>query len=222
MARRANSNTPENARSINLKTEHVSCRGSFRSYCALEKSYYCIQRREGKAREFFHWQSKNPFRHQKGEFLPHTILLSAGVATIYFGDDTTTYKEQKLSLITLWRYTVRAVADHQLQATAALLAGKESPPPDPKMIWTIFGEENLLRLARIETRIVQPAVLSLYCTLKFFVLNCRTFCNRCEPRNGDRAQYPNLHVRRVRIEASCHTASNRDLPNTRENLYRLR
>jgi hypothetical protein len=34
----------------------------------------------------------------KGVFLPQTILLSSSVSTIYFNDDTTTYKEHKLSL----------------------------------------------------------------------------------------------------------------------------
>ena len=34
----------------------------------------------------------------KGQFLPHTILLSRDAATVYFDDDTTTYKEHKLSL----------------------------------------------------------------------------------------------------------------------------
>jgi hypothetical protein len=64
-----------------------------------------------------------------------------------------------------------------------------------------FGDE-LLRLPGIEPRIVQPVVLSLYFILKFFVLNCRKLCNSCDPRNGYRAQYLNLDVRRVRSEAA--------------------
>lgn len=62
----------------------------------------------------------------------------------------------------LWRHTVRAIADHQLQlqATAALQAEKE--PHAPEMVWKILGKENLLRPPRIEKRIVQPVLLSMY------------------------------------------------------------
>lgn len=70
------------------------------------------------------------------------------------------------------------------------------------MVWTILGRENLLRPPRIETGIAQPVDLSLHFILKFFVLNCRTLRNSCEPRNVYRAQYPNLHVRRVRSKAA--------------------
>jgi hypothetical protein len=139
----------------------------------------------------------------KGKFLPHTISLSRDAATIYFDDDITTYKEHKLPLSTLWRHTVRAVADHQLQfqATAALPAGKQ--PSAPEMVWTILGKENLLRPPRIETRIVQPVDLSLHIILKFFVLNYTTLCKSRELRNGDRVHYPNLDVRRVRSWQGC-------------------
>ena len=195
MVRRANSNTPEDARSINLKTELVSCRDGFRSYCAQEKSCYCTLRWEGENRGFFQWHSKKSFHHQRVTSHPTP-----------FDDDIITYRykynEHKLPLSTLWRHTLRAVADHQLQfqTTAALPAGKE--PLTPEMVWTILGKENLLRPSRIETRIVQPVDLSLHFIPKLFVLNCTTLCKSREPRNGDRVQFPNFDDRRVRSVAA--------------------
>jgi hypothetical protein len=50
--------------------------------------------------------------------------------------------------------------------------GERTPRPQ-EWFRRFLGEENLLRLPKTETRIVQPVDLSLPFILKVFVLNCR-------------------------------------------------